>query len=65
MNSLLSSCCLFQNGWTPLHLAASTGNANAVRVLLENGANIEAKNSVSKSAENDNVTRCLEVLEVL
>lgn len=30
-------------GWAPLHLAAWNGNANAMRILMDGGANIELK----------------------
>ena len=33
-------------GLTPLHRASHYGNDKIVKLLLENGANIEAKNSV-------------------
>jgi len=36
-----------QCGRTPLHLATQNGNVDAVRYLVEKGANIEAKNMVS------------------
>ena len=39
--------CLPQNGYTPLHIAASSGNDDAVKMLLEKGANIDAVDNVS------------------
>lgn len=36
-----------QNGITPLHVASKRGNANMVRLLLERGAQIDAKTRVS------------------
>ena len=36
-----------QNGDTPLHVAAYNGKVECVKVLVEAGANIEAKNKVS------------------
>lgn len=33
-----------QSGWVPLHHAASNGNIKAVRVLLEHGAEVDARN---------------------
>ena len=39
--------CLPQNGSTPLHIAASHGKDDAVKVLLEKGANIDAVDNVS------------------
>ena len=36
-----------QNQWTPLHLAAYGGNADIVKVLLEEGADVNAKDKVS------------------
>jgi ankyrin repeat protein len=35
------------DGWTPLHLAAFFGNLDAVRVLLESGADVHAVSSNS------------------
>ena len=36
-----------QNGWIPLMIAAMNGHFPMVRYLVENGADMEAKNSVS------------------
>ena len=37
-----------QNGETPLIFAAFNGHADNVKLLIEAGADIEAKNNVSK-----------------
>ena len=39
--------CLPQDGGTPLHSAAYSGNDDAVKMLLEKGANIDAVDNVS------------------
>jgi ankyrin repeat protein len=39
-----------QLSWTPLHLASSNGALRVVRLLLEHGADVEAKNNVDKTA---------------
>jgi ankyrin repeat protein len=36
-----------QDGWTPLYTASYLGNAEVVRALLANGADVEAKADVS------------------
>ena len=36
-----------QIGYTPLHIAASTGDHIIVKMLLDNGCDINAKNNVS------------------
>ena len=35
-----------QHGYTPLHLAAKYGNLEIVKLLIENGANVQDKNKV-------------------
>lgn len=40
-------CCDAQNGWTSLHTAAHAGYTEIVRILLEERADIEAKDNVS------------------
>jgi len=40
-----------QNGSTPLHLASGEGELDCVRLLLDRGADIEAKSNVSMSIE--------------
>jgi ankyrin repeat protein len=37
---------LFQDGWTPLHIAAEYNNVDVVRILIEKGADINASNKV-------------------
>ena len=36
-----------QRQWTPLHLAANWGNADIVKVLLEEGADVNIMDNVS------------------
>jgi ankyrin repeat protein len=38
------------NGWTPLMIAAQSGQANTVKVLLDAGANMNLKNNEGKTA---------------
>ena len=40
-----------QYGYTPLHVASSVGQLDCVRLLLDRGAAIEAKDNVSMSIE--------------
>jgi ankyrin repeat protein len=37
---------------TTLHMAAAGGHAKIVKILLENGANPEDENAVSRNTEN-------------
>ncbi len=39
-----------QYSWTPLHTAAAQGHVDVVQLLLDNGADLAAKASVSRSA---------------
>ena len=40
-------CCVLQDGVTPLRLAAVNNKMDAVRVLLEHGADVAVKGNVS------------------
>ena len=40
-----------QDCWTPLHWASRVGKPDCVRLLLDRGAHIEAKDNVSMSIE--------------
>ena len=42
--------CLDKDNYTPLLIAASTGHTAVVKLLLERGANLEAKNKQDKTA---------------
>lgn len=46
---LSSSVSVLQNGITPLHIASRRGNVIMVRLLLDRGAQIDAKTKVSKA----------------
>ncbi len=37
---------IWQDQWTPLHIAALEGKLDVVQLLVQSGANIEAQNSV-------------------
>jgi len=45
-------CCVTQEGLTPLHIAAKTGNAEMVRYLVLSGADIDEYNKVCQSAQS-------------
>lgn len=45
----LSDAFLRSKDWTELHIAAARGNADTVAVLLQQGANIEARHSKNKT----------------
>ena len=38
--------CIFQNGFTPLHLASQEGHTDMVSLLLEHKANVNPKSHV-------------------
>ena len=38
---------IYQNRWTPLHKAAHKGHIDVMKVLVDAGADIEAKDGVS------------------
>ena len=44
------ACAQNDDGDTPLHVAASVGLADCCALLLQNGANIALKNSVSRTS---------------
>jgi ankyrin repeat protein len=39
-----------QYDWAPLHYAAAEGHASVITLLLERGANMEAKTKVRRAA---------------
>ena len=43
---------LFQNGFTPLYMAAQENHVETVKLLLTNGANLQALTEVSKSTKS-------------
>lgn len=45
-DQLVLSSTLLQNGITPLHIASRRGNVIMVRLLLDRGAQIDAKTKV-------------------
>ena len=45
---VLTQGCAPQVGWTPLHMAADSGNLEVARALVQAGADITAKNNVSE-----------------
>lgn len=46
----LCSACLFQSGFTPLHIAAHYGNANVATLLLNRGAAVDFTARVGEGA---------------
>ena len=47
-NTVLMNYMFWQFGQTPLHYASDSGKIDAIKVLLEKGANIDHVNNVSK-----------------
>ena len=41
------SLCVQNTGWTALHFSAKVGDVETLRILLEEGANVEIKDKVS------------------
>ena len=39
---VVSGCCCCRKQWTPLHVAAHSGTAESVKLLLEHGADVRA-----------------------
>jgi ankyrin repeat protein len=51
---MCAACCV-QNGWTPLHYAASYGMAEAAAVLVAHGADKNAKDEVRSASPMPNM----------
>jgi hypothetical protein len=50
---MMNSCLLLvQHGYTPLHVAATSGNLMAVRILVQHGGNPNAVTTVSAGARS-------------
>ena len=47
LGQFLDLLFLFQDGRTPLHLAAYNGQADCMRILKEHDANVNSQNNVS------------------
>lgn len=47
----MSSSMFLQNGITPLHIASRRGNVIMVRLLLDRGAQIDAKTKVRPKSD--------------
>ena len=47
MNEVVKLCFVFQDGCTPLAIAAENGAKNIVKLLLEKGVDPDLKGSVS------------------
>ena len=45
--AILKHLITFQNGFTPLHIAAKYNSTNAATLLINSGANIDALSKVS------------------
>ena len=59
MAFLFAVCGRAQNGATPLHTAAFSGHLECVRLLLERGADKEAKTKVRTPTRATAAARCV------
>ena len=57
-------CRRAQSGWTPLHFAARGGKLECARLLLERGANKEAKTVVRAPMRATAAARCVRAWRV-
>ena len=46
VSSFLTFLFLFKDGWTPLHIAASNGFKEIVKIFIGHGANVNIQNEV-------------------
>jgi ankyrin repeat protein len=53
MQTSNSNAFVFQNGFTPLHLASQEGHTDVVSLLLEKDANVNARAHVRKKHDAD------------
>jgi len=57
--------CRFKLKETPLHMAARRGQSDMVKLLLEHGADIEARNAMRRTPLHEAVGVSVEVMEIL
>lgn len=61
---LLSFAINFQNGWTPVHVAARRQRHNEMDVFLESGANVDASNDVMQGLSRDAWDKLVSMLKI-